>query len=104
MAGLYWHNDNYVCHEATCPVCGKGGSYGCDDYRAMVRVYYSGGTARSTRRQIQHMRIECGDTCTVGTGDVSGLYVIFEGKAVNWSASQTRNYLSGIGSPFAGSD
>src|SRR5438552_2638934 len=101
MAGLAWQNDNNVCHEALCPVCGKGGSYGSGDYRVELRVYFSGGAAKSTNRPIQDMRIKCGGSCTVGTGDTSGLYLISGGKTVNWSVSQTRSYLSQIGSPFA---
>jgi WD40 repeat protein len=110
-AGLVWQNDSYVCHEAVCPVCGTGEPFGSGDYQTELRVYFDSGPPRTTDRPITAMRIKCGgpvahaadrdlSCCGVGTGDVSGLYLL-PARDPAWPRQRARAYLKALSSPFA---
>ncbi len=110
--GFVWQNNDYVCHEAICPICGTGAPFETADYRTELRVYFTGNPAHSLNRRIEAMRIKCGgppvntadegcSICTVGTGDSSGLYLLSENHQSRWSLDTVIAYLRLIRSPFA---
>ncbi|MEZ6131137.1 MAG: hypothetical protein R3C59_20890 [Planctomycetaceae bacterium] len=108
---LQWQSDDYVCHEAICPICRKGQIFGGGIFKTELRVYFQSGVARSIERPIIRMRIKCigppndpperkMTSCTVGTGDVDGLYLIPHRDPL-WHRGRVKDYLRSIGSPFA---
>lgn len=110
--GFVWQNNDYVCHEAICPICGTGAPFETGDYRTDLRVYFTGNPAHSLNRPIEAMRIKCGgppvnavdggcSICTVGTGDSSGLYLLSENHQSRWGLETVIAYLRLIRSPFA---
>lgn len=106
--GLSWIKDDYVVHEAICPVCGAGFKAQSQAYRVSLRVRFSGGPAHSLDRPITSMRIKCGEPigeslCTVGTGDSSGFSLIpLDYRShPTWTRETVERYLDAIGSPFA---
>lgn len=99
--GLHWINPNYVCHETTCPACGKGSRFGSSWYEIELRAYFVGEPENSINRRLCTMRIKCDDECCVGTDNTSGLYLVRDGKCVNWSRQKTYAFLVQAGSPLA---
>jgi hypothetical protein len=103
---LQWVNRDYAAHLAVCPVCG---------FEAELRVYFEGDPGCTLERPISACRIKCAGLpygaadedmpmCTVGTGDVSGLYLYPPEwcRDPHWTRDDAREYLRVIGSPLAG--
>lgn len=99
--GLSWQNDTYASHESICPICNRGAGYDTGEYAVEVRGYFStSGTPFDLNRQLINLRIKCSNPCTVGTGDVSGLFLVSNGNVVNWPVEKTREYLKQVRSPL----
>ena len=97
-----WTTDYSLAHEAICPKCGSGGVFGSRRWDVEVRADLQSDTPRCLTGEILRLRIKCGSDCCVGTGDISGLYLICDvARMCEWPAEDVRAYLAAIGSPLS---
>ncbi|WP_339734844.1 WD40 repeat domain-containing protein [uncultured Gimesia sp.] len=103
--GIRWVDEYRAEEWIQCPTCGG---------LAELRVSFLGLPEHGIERQMSHCRIKCDEppsrpidvgvsTCTVGTGDISGLYIYPEQnmKDKRWTKKWIKQYLEGCESPLA---
>ena len=103
---IEWESSSIATHDIECPVCRE---------MATLRIrFVDGGEQRGIDRRVSDCRIKCPEpgnplkdgnlsTCTVGAGDVSGLY-LYPSEFIrdkSWTTEWGQKYLELCGSPLA---